>query len=119
MHRGATGAAQAAVSPVPLQSEGSGLCVLRVYHEAVVLTFLTASEQSRSLCVFGSERYRVRADETQLVRLILECDGGLSNGSWSYLVSSVVHFTYNLLFVILYILCNIFCTIQAVYSSHE
>ena len=78
-----------------------------------------ASEQSRSLCVFGSGRYWVRADETCLVRLMVDSDGGLSSGSWSELASSVVHFTYKLLFVILYILCNIFCTIQAVYSSHE
>ena len=37
----------------------------------------------------------------------------------SSVARSVDHFTCNLLFVILYILCNILCTIQAVYSSHE
>ena len=37
---------------------------LTVRHGVPYGIFLTASKQSRSLCVFGSGRYWVRADET-------------------------------------------------------
>ena len=39
------------------KARGSGLCRLTVRHGVSYDTFLTASEQSRSLCVFGSGRY--------------------------------------------------------------
>ena len=38
---------------------------LTMRHGVPYGAFLTASEQSRSLCVFGSGRYWVRADETR------------------------------------------------------
>ena len=47
-----------------LQSRGIRTVGLTVRHEVPYGTFLTASEQSRSPCVFGSRRYWVRADET-------------------------------------------------------
>ena len=39
------------------EAEGSGWRRLTVRHEVSYGTFLTASEQSRSLCVFGSGRH--------------------------------------------------------------
>ena len=42
----------------------------------MVLTFLTASEHSRSFCVFGIGRYWVRADDTRFVSLMVDSDGG-------------------------------------------
>ena len=65
------------------KANGSGLYRLTVRHGVPYGTFLTASEESRSLCVFGSGRHRVRIDETRLVRLIVDCGGGLSSVSWS------------------------------------
>ena len=47
-----------------LQSRGIRTVGLTVRHGVTYGSFLTASDQSRSLCVFGSGRYWVRADET-------------------------------------------------------
>ena len=47
-----------------LQSRGIMTVGLNVRHGVPYGTFLTASEQSRSLCIFGSGRYWVRAGET-------------------------------------------------------
>ena len=47
-----------------LQSRGIRTVGLTVRHEVPYVTFLTASGQNRSLCVFGSGRHWVRADET-------------------------------------------------------
>ena len=69
--REATGVAQASVSPGKFKAKGLGWCRLTVQHGVSYGTFITASEQSRSLCVFGSGRYWVRADETRLVRLMV------------------------------------------------
>ena len=46
-----------------LQSKGIRTVGLTVRHGVPYGTFLTASEQSTSLCVFGSGRYCVRAGE--------------------------------------------------------
>ena len=46
------------------KAKGSGWWRLTVRHAVSYGTFLTASKQSRSLCVFGGGRYWVRADET-------------------------------------------------------
>ena len=46
------------------KAKGSGCWSLTVRHAVSYGTFLTAFEQSRSLCVFGSRRYWFRADET-------------------------------------------------------
>ena len=46
-----------------LQSKGIRTVALTVRHGVPYGTFLTASEQSRSLCVFDSGRYWVRAGE--------------------------------------------------------
>ena len=47
-----------------LQSRGIRTVDLTVRHGVPYGTFLTASEQSKSLCVFGSGRYWVRVGET-------------------------------------------------------
>ena len=57
--RGASGGAT-----LEHQSRGIRIVGWTVRHGVPYGTFLTASEQSRSLCVFGSGRYWVRAGET-------------------------------------------------------
>ena len=52
------------VATLELQSRGIKTVGLTVRHGVPYGAFLTATEQSRSLCVFGSGRYWVRAGET-------------------------------------------------------
>ena len=51
------------VATLELQSRGIRTVGLTERHGVPYGTFLTASEQSRPLCVFGSGRYWVRAGE--------------------------------------------------------
>ena len=58
------GGASSGVTRATSKAKESGLCRLTVRHGVSYGTFLTTFEQSRWLCVFGSGRYWVRADET-------------------------------------------------------
>ena len=70
----ATGAAQAAGHLDNFEAKGSGLCRLTGRHKVSYGTSLTASLQSRSLCVFGSGRLVSpgRRNVTRLVRLMVD-----------------------------------------------
>ena len=58
------GGRQQRCHPGNFKAKGPGWYWLTVRHGVSYGTFLTVSEQSRSLCVFGFRRYWVRADET-------------------------------------------------------
>ena len=60
-----------------LHSRGVRTVGLTVRHGVPYGTFLTASEQSRSLCVFGSGRYWIRAGETGSLGKWWMFDGGV------------------------------------------
>ena len=56
-HGCAGGEGASGSATLELQSRGFRTVVLTVRHVVLYGTFLMASEQSRSLCVFGSGRY--------------------------------------------------------------